>query len=197
MRTLERDVAADLRPEGGGAPVAMAPYESELGITRTAEGQVVALSTFSIPGPGTYVLQTDPIDGISPTESRIIVGKSLYAPLARGAILALVAIGISAVLSIVASIALAVTRGRAKRAAVTRAGAGRGAPARRPRGPGPRPSGPGRRPSSRPGRRATGPGRVGAVGRFLTMPVRLRSASGASTMREPDAEGRPAEQVAV
>ena len=117
MRTLERDVAADLRPEGGGAPVAMAPYESELGITRTPEGQVVALSTFSIPGPGTYVLQTDPIEGVSPTESRIIVGKSLYAPLARGAILALVAIGISAVLSIVASIALALTRGRAKRAA--------------------------------------------------------------------------------
>ena len=54
---------------------------------------MVALSTFSIPGPGTYVLQTDPIEGISPTESRIIVGKSLYAPLARGAILALVAIG--------------------------------------------------------------------------------------------------------
>jgi hypothetical protein len=117
MRTLEQDVGAELRPEGGGAPVPMAPYESELGITRTAEGQVVALSTFTIPGPGTYELRTDTVDGISPTESRIIVGKSLYAPLARGAILALVAIGISAVLSLVASIALALTRGRAKRAA--------------------------------------------------------------------------------
>ena len=107
----------------------MAPYESELGITRTSEGQVVALSTFSIPGPGTYVLQTDPIEGISPTESRIIVGKSLYAPLARGAILALVAIGISAVLSIVASIALARHTG-------TGEAGGPGAGLGRPVGPG-------------------------------------------------------------
>jgi hypothetical protein len=117
MRELARDVDADLRPETGGAPVSMQPYESvELGITDTPDGQVVALSTFSIDVPGTYLLRTDAIDGISPTESRIVVGKSLYAPLAEGAILALLAVGASAVLSVVATIALAVTRGRAKRA---------------------------------------------------------------------------------
>jgi hypothetical protein len=121
MRSLARDVQADLRPKGGGASVPMHPYENEqLGITDTPQGQVVALSTFSIDAPGDYVLRTDPIEGVPSSESRIVVGKSLYKPLARGAVMALVAIGISAALSLVATIALAVTRGRAKR---SRAGA--------------------------------------------------------------------------
>jgi hypothetical protein len=117
MRSLARDVQADLRPKGGGPPVVMRPYENEqLGITTTSDGQVVALSTFSIPAAGDYVLRTDRIRGVDSGEARIVVGKSLYRPLARGAIAALVAIAVSAVLSLVATIALAVTRGRAKRA---------------------------------------------------------------------------------
>jgi hypothetical protein len=126
MRVLEREVGADLRPEGGGAPVVMEPYENEtFGISSTGGEQVVALSTFSIPAAGTYELRTNVVDGVSSTESRIIVGKSLYAPVARGAILALVAVGISGVLSLVATVALAVTRGRAKRAqAESRPGGG-------------------------------------------------------------------------
>jgi hypothetical protein len=117
MRVLEQEVGADLRPEAGGEPVPMQPYENEtFGIGGNGQEQVVALSTFSIPAAGTYRLRTNEIEGISSTESRIIVGKSLYAPLARGAILALATIGLTAVLSAIASIALAVTRGRAKRA---------------------------------------------------------------------------------
>jgi hypothetical protein len=95
----------------------MQPYENAgLGITTVANGQVVALSTFSIDAPGDYTLRTDAIDGIPSRDSRIVVGKSLYAPLAKGAVAALAAIGISAMLSVIATIALAVTRGRAKRA---------------------------------------------------------------------------------
>ena len=128
MRALASDVQADLRPKGGGAPVVMHPYENEqLGITTTSEGQVVALSTFSIDHAGDYVLRTDRIDGVDSSEARIVVGKSLYQPLARGAIAALVAIGASAVLSLVATIALAVTRGRSKRS--------RGVPPPPPGGP--------------------------------------------------------------
>jgi hypothetical protein len=117
MRALARDVQADLRPRRGGPAVVMHPYENEqLGITTTADGQVVALSTFSIQQAGDYVLRTDPIRGVDSSEARIVVGKSLYQPLARGAIAALISIAVSAVLSLVATIALAVTRGRAKRA---------------------------------------------------------------------------------
>jgi hypothetical protein len=117
MRSLASDVQADLRPRGGGPAVSMHPYENEqLGISTTADGQqVVALSTFSIPQAGDYVLRTDRVQGVDSSEARIVVGKSLYQPLARGAIAALVAIAVSAVLSLVATIALAVTRGRARR----------------------------------------------------------------------------------
>jgi hypothetical protein len=118
MRALARDVMAELRPKGGGPRVPMHPYENEqLGITTTSEGQVVALSTFSIARAGDFVLRTDKVEGVPSSESRIVVGKSLYQPLAHGAIAALVAVSISAVLSLVGTIALAVTRGRAKRAA--------------------------------------------------------------------------------
>ena len=118
MRTLERDVAADLRPEGGGAPVRDGALRERAGHHADGRGPGGGAQHVLDPGSG-HLRAADRPDrrGSRPPKSRIIVGKSLYAPLARGAILALVAIGISAVLSIVASIALALTRGRAKRAA--------------------------------------------------------------------------------
>jgi len=118
VRRLQADAEPELRPSGGGAAILLRPYESTVGIIDADEegNQVVAMSTFTVTRAGDYTLTVDEIEGVSPMLARVIVGKSFYAPLARGAIAAVVALGVGALFSLVATIALAVTRGRAKRA---------------------------------------------------------------------------------
>jgi len=117
MRAMEAELDATLRPEGGGPAVPMRPFEGTSGIFNDAQNgsQAVALRTFTIRRAGTYTLTVGTVAGVSGDRGNVIVGKSVYAPLARGALWAAGVAAVAGVLALVATIALAVTRGRAKR----------------------------------------------------------------------------------
>lgn len=118
VRRLDADLDPVLRPASGGLPVAMRAYEGTAGIREDPQGtaQYVPLRTFDIDMPGDYVLTADRLEDLPPTFGQVAVGRSPYKPLLDGVLWALGAIAVTLFLSIVATVALAVTRGRAKRA---------------------------------------------------------------------------------
>jgi len=159
-----------LRPAGGGPPVEMQPYEGVSGIVNGPGRQLVPVLTFEIDRPGEYVLTVEPLDGVTEDFGQVSVGKSVFGPLRDAVVWALVVLVVSLFLSGVATVALAVTRGRSKRQIDGPPGAGGGRPGGRgwmpPPGPGPwaqsPPTGPWPAPAAPPpppGYRRLGPGR--------------------------------------
>lgn len=113
---LAQRLATGLRPVGGGAPVGMEPYGGSTGIQSRGGLQQVAIATFRIDQPGDYVVTSNPITGVGPFDGQLILTPSPFRPLARGALIAGAFLAAGTVLSLVSTIALAVTRGRSKRA---------------------------------------------------------------------------------
>jgi len=126
-------IGAELRPERGGDAVVMAPYEGSSGLTRGRYGeQQVSLATFHIDQPGTYTMTSSSLAGVDEFDAQLVVATSPYRPLKRGAVLALVTLGVGTVVSLVASVALGVTRSRSRKAIALAFGAG--SPGGRPPG---------------------------------------------------------------
>ncbi len=117
VRAVAAQIDPILRPAGGGGAVPMRPYEGTQSIVnRPQEGyQLVPLRTFTITRAGDYLLEAGSVEGVTSERAELVVSKSLIAPLARGALWALVAAGLGGLISLVATVALAVTRGRNKR----------------------------------------------------------------------------------
>ncbi len=111
---LAAELDVSLEPVGGGPPVPLRPYEG-LNDVRDGGYQAVPVQTFSIDRVGDYRLSCALVDDVDPERAGVSVGRSVYGELGRGALAALVTTSIGLVVTLVAGIALAVTRGRAKR----------------------------------------------------------------------------------
>lgn len=140
---LAEELDVSLEPVGGGPPVPLRPYEG-LNDFREGPNQAVPVQTFSIERLGDYRLSCAVIDDVDPQRAGVSVGRSFYRELGRGAVAALVVTSIGLVVTVVAGIALAVTRGRAKRRLPPRGWAGPpSGPAGPPGWPGASPTWPG------------------------------------------------------
>jgi len=119
VRRLAAELSPVLRPADGGPSVLMKAYEGTSAIVndRKKNVQLVPVLTFDIDRPGEYVLTAERLEGVADNAGRVSVGKSVFAPLRTGAVWAVIVIAVAIFLSVIATVALAVTRGRAKRRA--------------------------------------------------------------------------------
>ncbi|MEJ7583494.1 MAG: hypothetical protein WKF43_05250 [Acidimicrobiales bacterium] len=106
-----------LRPAGGGPAIPMRPYEGTNRIVNRPGAQLVPVLTFEIERLGDYVLRVERLEGVAENFGQVSVGKSALRSLLGAVVWAVVVLGVSLFLSGVATVALAVTRGRSKRQA--------------------------------------------------------------------------------
>lgn len=99
-----------------GAPVAVQRYEG-LNDFEQDGAQYVPLLTVRFAEAGDYTFRSSPMANLDPEQSRLIVSESPWRKLRNGAERAVLILVVAIGLSILLSVILGVTRGRAKRAA--------------------------------------------------------------------------------
>lgn len=111
------DLGVSVRSQASGAELALAPYDSNDFMSRDSSGfQQVALLTFRVEQAGDYTISSRLLSGFTEFDAQLVVTPSPFRPLARRAILALTVLALGAIASLIATITLAVNRGRSKRA---------------------------------------------------------------------------------
>lgn len=111
---LAEDLQLSIVPSDGGAALPLVPYEGLRGFEEDDQ-QYVPLLTVRFDEPGDYVLRSS-YAGVDLRESALVVLESPYQKLRDGAERAVVILLIGLLLSILVTVILARTRGRAKRA---------------------------------------------------------------------------------
>lgn len=114
---LAAEIGAQLRPVGSATTIVMEPYRNNDFSQRDSNGyQQIAISTFHIDTPGDYVFTSGNLAGLSEFDAQLVISPSPFRPLARNAVLALIVVVTTAILSGISTTALALSRRRNRRA---------------------------------------------------------------------------------